>query len=117
MCALCLGSIREPPLVLGVPAPWSLGGSPVMSSTLRLGVEQRRHLCAGDVETPPFLVKLLSGKRDQGDCDCVHGRYLIAGSNTLCECFNNMDVGVPLWLTEPRDKYPRREFAYFYPAL
>ena len=25
-------------------------------------------------------------------------------SNTLCECFNNMDVGVLLWLTEPRDK-------------
>ena len=24
--------------------------------------------------------------------------------NTLCECFNNVDVGVPLWLTEPRDK-------------
>ena len=38
--------------VLGVPAPWSLGGSPVTSSTLRLGVERRRHLCAGDVETP-----------------------------------------------------------------
>ena len=25
-------------------------------------------------------------------------------SNTLCECFNNVDVGVSLWLTEPRDK-------------
>ena len=47
--------------------------------------------------------KLLSGKRDQGDRDCVHGRDLIAGSNTLCECFNNVDVSVPLWLTESRD--------------
>ena len=27
-------------------------------------------------------------------------------SNTLCECFNNVDVGLPLWLTEPRDKSP-----------
>ena len=51
-----------------------------------------------------FVGKLLSGKRDQGDRDCVHGRDLIAESNTLCECFNNMDVGVALWLTEPRDK-------------
>ena len=93
---MCLGSRREPPLVLGVPAPWSLGGSLATSSTLRFGVERRRHLCAGDVETPPFLVKLLSGKRDQGDRDCVHGRDLIAESNTLCECFNNRDVGVSL---------------------
>ena len=28
-------------------------------------------------------------------------------SNTLSECYNNVDVGVPLWLTEPRDKHPR----------
>ena len=26
-------------------------------------------------------------------------------SNTLSECYNNVDVGVPLWLTEPRDKH------------
>ena len=36
-------------------------------------------------------------------------------SNTLSECYNNVDVGVPLWLTEPRDKHPRQEFAS--PAL
>jgi len=28
-----------------------------------------------------------------------------------------MNVGVPLWLTEPRDKHPRQEFASLYPAL
>ena len=66
---------------------------------------------------PSFMDKLLNGTRDQGDCDCVHGRDLIAGSNTLCECFNNMDVGVPLWLTEPWDKHPSQEFASSYPAL
>ena len=32
-------------------------------------------------------------------------------SNTLSECYNNVDVGVPLWLTEPRDKHPRQVFA------
>ena len=41
--------------------------------------------------------KLLSGKRDQDDRDCVHGRDLIVGSNTLRECFNNVDVGASLW--------------------
>ena len=28
-------------------------------------------------------------------------------SNTLSECYDNVDVGVPLWLTKPRDKHPR----------
>ena len=26
-------------------------------------------------------------------------------SNNLSEYYNNVDVGVPLWLTEPRDKF------------
>jgi len=43
---------------------WWLAG---MSTTLRLGVEWRRQPWAGDVETPPFLVKLFIGNRDQGD--------------------------------------------------
>ena len=38
-------------------------------------------------------------------------------SDTLSECFNNVDVGVPLWLTEPRDKHPRQEIAFSNPAL
>ena len=102
---MCLGSRREPPLVLGVPAHWSLGGSPAMPSTLRLGVERRRQTLYGGRGDPlSFVGKLLSEKRNQGDRDCVHGRDLIRGSNTLCECFNNVDVGVPLWLTKPRDK-------------
>ena len=40
-----------------------------------------------------------------------------SSSNTLSECYNNVDVGVPLWLTEPRDKHPRQEFAFSYPSL
>ena len=84
--------------------PLESGRSPTMYSTFRLGVERRRHLCAGTWRPPPFLVKLLSGKRDQVDRDCILGRDLIARSNTLCECFSNVDVVVPLWLTEPRDK-------------
>ena len=38
-------------------------------------------------------------------------------SNTLSECYNNVDVGVTLWLTEPWDKHPRQEFASSDPAL
>ena len=58
-------------------------------------------LVRGTWRPPSFVEKLLSGKRDQGDCGFVHGRDLIAGSDTLSECFNNVDVDVPLWLTEP----------------
>ena len=38
-------------------------------------------------------------------------------SNTLSECYNNVDVCVYLWLTEPRDKHPRQEFAISYSAF
>jgi hypothetical protein len=38
-----------------------------MSTTLQLGVERRRHLCAGTWRFPSFVEKLLSGKRGQGD--------------------------------------------------
>ena len=59
--------LSEPKEELGAPTPWSLVGSSAMSTTLRLGVERRQQLCAGDVETPSFVEKLLSGTRDQGD--------------------------------------------------
>jgi len=86
----------EPTKYFDVSAPWSFWWLAGMSSTLRLGLERRRQPCTGDVETPSFVGKLLSEKQDQGDRDCVHGRVLIARSNTLRECFNNVDVGVPL---------------------
>ena len=76
--AFVLWFLTEPKEDFGVPAPWSFEGLPATSSTLRLGVERRRHLCAGDVETPILLEKLFSGTRGQGDRDCVHGRDLVA---------------------------------------
>ena len=38
-------------------------------------------------------------------------------SNTLSECYNNADVGVPLWLIEPRDKHPHQEYDPEYPEI
>ena len=93
-------------MYLGAPASlelWWLAGK---STTLRLGVERRRRQCAGDGD-PSFMAISLSEDRDQGDRDCVHGRDLIAGSDTLRECFNNVDVGAPWWQSEPRDKFTR----------
>jgi len=42
---------------------------------------------------------------------------LITGSDTLRECFKNVDVGAPLWQSEPRDKSLCREFASSHPSL
>ena len=103
-------------MYLGAPASleyWWLAGT---STTLQLGVERRRQHCAG-TETPPSWAISLSGNRDQDDRDCVHGRDLIVGSDTLRECFNNVDVGASLWQTEPRDKSSYREFDSFHPSL
>ena len=68
-------------------------------------------------ETPPSWAISLREDRDQGDRDCVHRRDLIAGSNTLREYFNNVDVGAPLWQSEPRDKSSCREFASSHPGF
>ena len=41
----------------------------------------------------------------------------LPGSNTLRECFNNVDVGASLWQSEPRDNSSCREFASSHPSL
>ena len=101
---------------LDVPAPWSIGSSPARHRPSDLVWSGDDNLVRGTWRPSSFVDKLLSGKRDQGDRDCVYRRDLVAGSDTLSECFNNVDVGVPLWLTEPRDKHPRQEFAISYPT-
>ena len=68
----------EPKQELGAPAPWSFEGSPAMSCDPLTWCGATTTLCAGDVETPSFVEKLLSGTRGQGDRDCVHRRDLVA---------------------------------------
>ena len=38
-------------------------------------------------------------------------------SNTLSECYNNVDVGVTVWLTEPWDKHLHQRVCFSYLAL
>ena len=54
------------------------------------------NLVRGTWRPSSFVDKLLSEKQDQGDRDCVHERDLVAGSDTLSECFNNVNVGASL---------------------
>ena len=75
--AFVLWFISEPKQKLGAPAPWSvkLAGN-VIDPPTWCGAATT--LCTGDVETPIFVEKLLSGTRGQGDRDCVRGRDLVA---------------------------------------
>ena len=84
-CAFVPWFFSEPKQELGAPAPWSfearrhlgvlkLAGN-VIDPPTWCGAATT--LCAGDVETPSFVEKLLSGTRGQGDRDCVHGRDLV----------------------------------------
>ena len=96
----------------------AIGGSPASqrpSGLVWSGVDD----IVRETEAPPSWATSLSEDRDQGDHDCVHGRDLInpPGSDTLRECFNNVDVGAPLWQSEPRDKSSCREFASSHPSL
>jgi len=90
----------------GASAPWSIWWLATPWNLVR-----------GTWRIPSFVGKLLSGKQNQCDRDCVHRIYLIARSNTLCDCFNNVDVGASLWQSEPRDKSSCREFASPHPSF
>ena len=89
-----------------------------MSTTLRLGVEQRgQALCGGRGDPLPWWRSSLVEPRIKVTVVESAEETCVPRSDTLSECFNNVDVGVSLWLTEPRDKHPRQEFASSYPAL
>ena len=77
------------------------------------------------------MEKLFSGKRGQGDRELgvsLGGLAFVASQGSpeeidcreailSIECFNNVDVGEPLWQTEPRDISSFREFASSHPSL
>ena len=75
---LCCGSLSNLQEELGALAPWSFEARRQRRRPFDLVWSGVDDLCAGDVETPSLVKKLLSGTRDQGDRDCVHGRDLIA---------------------------------------
>ena len=67
----------KPKEELGAPAPWSIRGSSACQRPSDLVWSSVDNIVRG-TETPPSWAISLSGKRDQGDRDCVHGRDLIA---------------------------------------
>ena len=68
----------EPKEDFGVPAPWSIGGSPARHRPSDLVWSGDDNLVRGTWRPPSFVEKLLSGNQDQGDRGFDHGRDLIA---------------------------------------
>ena len=73
------------------------------SSTLRLDVERRgQALCGGYGDPLSWWRSSLVEPGIKVTVGLVSSKETwLPRSNTLCECFNNVDVGMPLWLTEP----------------
>ena len=106
-CALVLG---ENHILYSVCRP--LGGLPATSTILRFGVERRRQaLCGGRGDPLPWWRSSLVEPGAKVTVIVFTEETWWPRSNTFCECFNNVDVGVPLWLTEPWNKSSYREFA------
>ena len=97
----------------------AFGGSPARQRSSDLVWSDMDGFVRGTWRPLSSVEKLLSGKQDQGDCGdlVLPEETWLPGSDTLRECFNNMDVGAPLWQSELRDKSSCREFASSHPSF
>ena len=98
---LCLvASSRTPHLYFGAPAPWSvkLAGN-VIDPALWCGATTTS-LCGGRGDPHPLWRSSLVEPEAKVTVIVFTEETWLPSSNTLSECYNNVDVGVPLWLTE-----------------
>ena len=107
----------EPKQELGAPAPWSFEARRQRHRPSDLVWSGDDTLCGGRGDPHPLWRSSLVEPGAKLTVIVFTEKTWWPSSNTLSECYNNVDVGVPLWLTEPRDKHPRQEFAISYPAL
>ena len=115
--ALMLWFSSEPKEELGAPTPWSCEARRQRHRPSNLVWSGDDIFVRGTWRPPSFVEKLLVEPGAKVTVIVFTEETWWPSSNTLSECYNNVDVGVPLWLTEPRDKHPRQEFAISYPAL
>ena len=102
--------------MLGAPAPWSLEARRQRYRPSDLVWSGDDTLCGGCGDPHPLWRSSLVEPGAKVTVIMFTEETWWPSSNTLSECYNNVDVGVLLWLTKPRDKHPRQEFAISYPA-
>ena len=107
----------EPKQDFGALAPWSIGGSPARHRPSDLVWSGDDNLVRGTWNPHSLWRSSLVELGAKVTVIVFTEETWWPSGNTLSECYNNVDVGVPLWLTEPWDEHPRREFAFSYPAL
>ena len=107
----------EPKEDFGAPAPWSFEGSPARHRPSDLVWSGDDTLCGGRGDTHSLWRSSLVEPGAKVTVIVFTEETWWPSSYTLNECYNNVDVGVPLLLTEPRDKHSCQEFAISYPAL
>ena len=106
----------EPKQEFGAPAPWSFEARRQRHRPSDLVWSGDDTLCGGRGDPHPLLRSSLVEPGAKVTVIVFTEETWWPSSNTLSECYNNVDVGVPLWLTEPRDKHPRQKFAISYSA-
>ena len=114
--AFVLWFISEPKQELSAPAPWSFEARRQRHRPSDLVWSGDDTLCGGRGDPHPLWRSSLVEPGAKVTVIVFTEETWWPSSNTLSECYNNVDVGVPLWLTEPWDKHPRQEFAISYLA-
>ena len=102
--AFVLRFFIEPKEEFGASTPWSSEGSPAHHRPSDLVWSGDDNFVRGTWRPPSFVEKLLSGTWAKVTVIVFTEETCWSICNTLSECYNNVDVGVPLWLTEPLDK-------------
>ena len=115
--AFVLWFLTEPKEDFGAPAPWSCEARRQHHRPSNLVWSGDDTLCGGRGDLHPLWRSSLVESGAKVTMIVFMEETWWPSSNTLSECYNNVDVDVPLWLTEPRDKHTRQEFAISFPAL
>ena len=107
----------EPKQELGAPAPWSFEARRQRHQSSDLVWSGDDTLCGGRGDPHPLWRSSLVEPGAKVTVIVFTEETWWPSSNTLSECYNNVDVGAPLWQSEPRDKSSCREFASSHPSL
>ena len=90
----------KPKEELGAPAPWSCEAHRQRHRPSDLVWSGNDTLCGGRGDPHPLWRSSLVEPGAKVIVIVFTEETWWPSSNTLSECYNNMDVGVPLWLTE-----------------
>ena len=108
--------LSEPKEDFGAPAPWSFEGSPARHRPSNLVWRGDDNFVRGRGDPHPLWRTSLVELGAKVTVIVFTEETWWLSSNTFSECYNNVNIGVTLWLTEPRDKHPHQEFAISYSA-